>query len=315
MRRLRVLLAAFVATALLTVVPSATARPGLPPPAPVDLYDMVRRDLGILPDRGYTRPGEDVRAALRTGLDRVVARDWQAVDDALRPHHYSGTTQADSPSGVLFGRVFPLDHPNAGRGAAYVMGEGTSVAVHVPHPVCEPGVDRLGVEVARGAKDSVLLVAGAKRFAGGPGAGCAHPGKEPLPVDCEAASDPWVCDQTVFHTWSEYLRGRSLPAVSLVGLATDRAVADVEVDVPDGSASSFGEAIAVSAEQAGFTVCRSWVDTCPGADEGSRSRQALAYGGTRAAFAAVQVRQSVLDNAEELVQVAKAVAAAAGAHH
>lgn len=318
----------------MAVVPSADARPGLPPPEPVDLYDMVRRDLGALPDTGYTPPGEGARAALRTGLDRVAARDWQAADDALHPHGYSGTAQNDVPSGVSFGRVFPLDHPNAGWGAAYIMGRGTSVAVHVPHPVCEPGVERMGVEVARGVEDSVLVVAGAKRFAGGPEAGCSHPGKEPLPADCAAASDPWVCDETVFHTWSEYLRGRSMPAVSLVGLSTDRAVADVEVDVPEASDSSFGEAIAVSAEQAGFTVCRSWADTCPGADEGRWSRQALAYGAAgaagaptgaagaaradstaRAAFAAVQVRQSVLDNAEEIVLMAKAVAAAVAARH
>ncbi|WP_436774257.1 hypothetical protein [Yinghuangia sp. YIM S09857] len=291
-------------------------------PEPVDLYDLVRRDLGNLPDTGYTAPGEEVRAALRSGLDRVLAHDWQAADDALRARGYAGTVHGDVPSGTAFGRVAPLAHPHAGWGSAYALGEGTSVAIHVPHPVCEPGVERLGVEVARGVRDSVLLVAGAKRFAGGPEAGCSHPGKEPLPTDCQAASDPWVCETTVFHAWSEYLRGRSMPAVSLVGLGPHAAVADVEVDVPEGAGSSLGEAIAASVEQAGFPVCRSWADTCPAAEEGSRSRQALAYkaagtGGPKSfdgtpdvPYVAVQVRQSVLDDAEEAAQVAKAVAAA-----
>ncbi|MCF2529294.1 hypothetical protein [Yinghuangia soli] len=299
---------------LLAAAPAAQGRPAIPPPEPVDLYEMVTRDLGALPDTGYEAPDAAVRDGLRTGLDRVIARDWQGADDALYPRGYSGTVQQDVPSGVYFGRVFPYEHPTKGWGSAYVMGLGTSVAVQVPHPGCAPGIERFGVEVARGVPESVLLLAGAKRYAGGPegAAGCTAPAVPKGPAaDCAAAADPSSCTGTVFHMWSEFLRERAMPAVRLDALPADLAVADVEVDLPEGAEPTFAEAVAAAAESGGFTVCRSWVDVCLGAEEGLYSQQALAHGKAGAPFAAVQVRQSVLDVPVDAALVAKAVATGA----
>ena len=120
-----------------------------------------------------------------------------------------------------------------------------SLVVEVPHPASDLRTERFGLDYFQATPGAVLLVAGAHRRAGNRTADVAH---QP---------------HSLFHVITAMLAARGLPQVQFHGfgdLSSPRR--DLVLSPGAGLAGEPARRAADALGDAGFEVCRSWVEPC-----------------------------------------------------
>lgn len=219
----------------------------------------------------YRRPTPAAREAL---AEAVLALGRGARDVAESTAAEQAYRVAELGDGAL--ALVPSALPDdRGWGMYVVLPGGRALAVEVPHPRADLDTERLGAEVAAGARARFLLVAGADRDA------------EDGTADVARSQD------SVFTAVHAALAGEGVAALQLHGFAAT-SLPGVDLVVSPGAAptSDLARAVAREGERAGLEVCRAWQQQC-GQLEGRRNAQGRASREAGAAFVHLEVTRQL----------------------
>jgi hypothetical protein len=164
-----------------------------------------------------------------------------------------------------------------------------SLVAEVPHPASDLRTELFGLDYFRATPGAVLLVAGAHRRAGNRTADVAH---QP---------------NSLFHVITTMLAARGLPQVQFHGFGDLSAPRrDVVLSPGAGLAGEPAKRAADALGDAGFVVCRSWVEPCKPL-EGTTNVQGRAAAAAGTMFLHVEMNRSVREDDERRLAVVGAL--------
>jgi hypothetical protein len=242
----------------------------------VDLADYVDEFVGKIPRnfektgvKGYAVPSLDQRAAMQAAFAQIMAGNLSGARTTLKAKGIK--YRVDSVYERRLGQWLTILHepaPPTGSSWSHAWGmyvyapvSTTGAVIEIPHPVFDEKTEILGVEAFLHGQATVLLVAGAERYANGP--------KLPKPGDNEA---------DVAHRMDSVFEGIHEQALSALaspraaqfhGFEADGAASAVQLVVSAGMDSSTAtpptpaQTVTDALTKAGFDACLYASPLCP----------------------------------------------------
>lgn len=283
---------------VLLLVPGATDKPEQLDAGEIDLAADVRQFAERMSaESGYSKPSPAERAAIGEGVRHVLNGEPLDAKKAMASVGYTVSKRVDTATKRSFYEV--SDSTDRPRGWGRILIDpATSVhlGIEVPHPKADLGSEQLGVALFQRVPGSVLVIAGAHRRAA--------PDRQ---------ADMAHTNESVFETVHELLVQRKVPVMQLHGFRNESAPdSDIVLSAGPELGSPYVERIAQGLQEAGLSVCLSWVTGCKGleATTNVQAKWVAEHGGD---FAHIEVSQDTRFTAEASDRVVSALARQAAA--
>ncbi|GHE75992.1 hypothetical protein GCM10017786_01090 [Amycolatopsis deserti] len=247
---------------------------------------------GLSPRAPYRAPTTAERDDAATGILAVLENHHPGADGEKLGRLGFATTRGTD---LVTNRRYTLvaSRPGDERGwGFYLADEDTPrLVVEVPHPNSDLHTENTGIALYRQQPGSVLLMAGAHRRAGGRAADVAHR------------------EDSVFHALAAELMRKNLPQLQIHGF-DDASLPDKDIIISPGAgkATDAHRATATALEDAGFTICRSWTDSCSDL-EGKTNVQGRLAAELQTPFLHLETNRTVRESAERQAALVKALGA------
>jgi hypothetical protein len=260
--------------------PSADPKPSTDRDAVPDLGSQLDRFAAALPATGpYRAPTAPERAKFLDGFATLTAGDVPEAVEALRPLGFTVRSETDPATGRRYGLA--INEPRSYRSwGQYLvdLSAPTTLVVEVPHPANDLHTHQLGLTLFRAVPGVLLAVSGTNRYAAGGLGDVAHQ------------------TESLFHAVATDAAAQGLPQIQLHGFH-DGTLPDAEVVISPGAGAVTDPVrqLADRVADAGFAVCRSWVNPC-GRLEGTQNVQGIDAAARHTLFVHVEVSRSVRDD-------------------
>lgn len=253
---------------------------------------------GLSRDNPYRDPDAKERATARRAARALASGQGQAIDiDRYFESLGMAASHGADPATGRPSTMYVATGSDARSWGALLMNHVAvpKLVVEVPHPGFDINTEKIGLALHRQLPASVLLVAGAHRYA------------------ADGAADVAHNDSSLFHVLAVEFADNGLDQVQLHGFA-DRNLPDADAIVSSGSAPvrPLTRQIASGLSGAGFETCQAWARRC-GNLEGKSNEQSRATASSGAAFVHLELSWSIRRSADGRERVVKALAEQLGA--
>jgi len=253
-----------------------------------DLGSMLDSFAASLPAAGpYRAPTGTERTNILAGLATLAAGDIPEAAEQLRPLGFTVRSGIDPATHRRYGLA--TNEPRSYRSWGHYLVDlsaPTGLLVEVPHPANDLHTDQVGLALYRAIPGVLLAISGTNRYA------------------ADVAHQP----DSLFHAVATDAAARGLPQIQLHGFH-DATLPTAEVVISPG-AGALTDPVRRAADRvsdAGFVVCRSWLDAC-GQLEGTRNEQGIDAATRHTLFLHVEISRSVRDDSTRWGPLATALA-------
>ncbi|KAA9165534.1 hypothetical protein FPZ12_005545 [Amycolatopsis acidicola] len=256
-----------------------------------DLADVVSEFASALSPRApYRIPGLAERSDAAAEILAVLENHQPGVEaEKLGRLGFTVTQGMDSVTGRRYVLIASRPGDERGWGFFLIDQEAPRLVVEVPHPGSDLHTEKSGIALYRQHPGSVLLMAGAHRRAGDRAADVAHR------------------EDTVFHAVAAELMRSRLPQLQIHGFDDDSLPdKDVIISAGAGKATAAHRDTATALEDANFSVCRSWSESC-GDLEGKTNVQGRLAAQFETPFVHLETNRATRDDAERQAALVKAL--------